>query len=96
MQWMFVFSFLLSICHGGIWIGIGLLVMNHLETFLSMILRKPIPENLINQEDYHKTRNVINAIGILLILVGIVTIIIGFATMIAGFRVPTPNFNFKF
>jgi hypothetical protein len=61
-----------------------------------MILRKPIPDNLINPEDFQKTKSVINVIGILLILIGIGTMIIGLSSMIAGFSMPSPNFNFKF
>jgi hypothetical protein len=93
---MLFFSFLLSICYGGIWIGLGLLVKNHLETVLSMILRKPIPDNLINPEDFQKTKSVINVIGILLILIGIGTMIIGLSSMIVSYSMPSPNFNFKF
>ena len=93
---MLFFSFLLSICYGGIWISVGLLVKNHLETVLSMILRKPNPENLINPEDFQKAKSVINVIGILLILIGIGTIVIGLSSMIAGFSMSSPNFNFKF
>ena len=61
-----------------------------------MVLRKPIPDNLINPDDFASTKNVINAIARLFIFVGIGTMVVGLATMIAGWDIPNPNFNFKF
>ncbi len=97
MKFMLVFTFFLSICYGGIWISIGLLLLNHLETVLSMIFRKPIPDNLISPQNLNNAKNVINVIGVLSILIGIATIILGLNTMVTGFNMSNqPNFNFNF
>ena len=96
MKTLLFFSFLLSVCHGGIWICSGLLVRNHFETILSMILRKPVPENMIDPEDSQRTKKVIDVIGLLLILIGIGTMIIGLTTMITGLGNLGANFNFKY
>lgn len=43
------FSFLVSLAKSGLWISVGILVKNHLETLLSFIIRKPVPDNLIEE-----------------------------------------------
>ncbi len=97
MKFMLVFTFFLSICYGAIWISIGLLLLNHLETVLSMVLRKPIPDNLINPQSLQNAKRVIKVIGVLLILIGIATIILGLNSMVTGFNMTNhPNFNFNF
>jgi hypothetical protein len=69
------FGFLLGICKGGLWICIGVLFGNHLETILSLILRKPIPEGLISPDDIKKTKILFKIMGLIIILIGIGQII---------------------
>jgi hypothetical protein len=92
---MMFLTFLLSICYGGIWISIGVLLRNHFETILSMIIRKPIPDNLIDPINFLKTKNVIKVIGVFLVIIGILTMIAGLTTFIVSCITPYSSFNFK-
>jgi hypothetical protein len=79
---MTILSLVLSLCYGGIWIAIGILLRNHLETILTMITRKPIPDDQTIPEDYQKTKQIIDIIGSLMILIGIGTILMGLSFLV--------------
>lgn len=96
MKFMMLLTFAVAACKGGIWIALGLLIRNHLEAFLALILRKPIPENLISQEEKDRTRKIYDFIGLLLVGIGVCVILIGLLTWIMSFRIPSGNFNFNF
>jgi len=95
MKFILFFTFIITICKGGIWIGFGVLIRNHFDTILSMIIRKPLPDGLIPSMNNEKIQKVIKLIGLLIIAIGISTIILGLSTMIAGHNMSN-NFNFKF
>jgi hypothetical protein len=90
---MLFFTFLLSLCYGGIWISAGLLVRNHFETVISMLFRKPIPDGLANSDDYLKAKAIINILGLLFIIIGVIIMIVGLFSLV-GF--PRSNINFNF
>ncbi len=96
MRFMLIFSFLITLCKGSIWIGVGLLLRNHMETIFSLISRKPHPEGLVKPEDYASTKGVFNIIGLLCVFIGIGVIILGISSMIAGFNAPYGQFPFRF
>ncbi len=96
MKFMMLLSFAIAACKGGIWIAFGLLIRNHLDSFLSLILRKSIPDNLISREESDRTRKIYDIIGLLLVGIGVCVILIGFITWIMSFRIPSGNINFNF
>jgi hypothetical protein len=96
MGFMLFISFFLSLFYGGIWICVGILLRNHLDTVVSFIMRRPIPEGLISPDDYGRMESVVRAIGLLFILIGIFTMILGLATGIASSSMQHTNFNYRF
>jgi len=96
MKFMMFLSFVVAACKGGIWIALGFIIRNHLEAFLSLILRKPIPENLISKEENDRTQKIYDLIGLLFVGIGVCVILIGLITWFMSFRIPSANFNFNF
>ena len=96
MKTFLFFTFLVSLAKSGLWISIGILIKNHLETLLSLLIRKPVPDNLIEKNNLETLNNVTKWIGIFIIVIGIGVALSAFATLIMGFRMPTNSFNFKF
>lgn len=90
---MLFFTFLLSLCYGGIWICAGVLVRNHFETVISMFFRRPIHEGIVNPDDYMKAKSVINILGLIFIIIGVLVMISGLFTF---FNFPGQNVNFNF
>ncbi|MFB6319989.1 hypothetical protein [Saccharicrinis sp. FJH54] len=84
MRTFFFIPFLLSLAKAGLRISIGLLIKDHFETILSFIIRKPIPEGLIDQYQYEKARNIIKWIGIFIIIIGAAIAVTAFSTMVMG------------
>lgn len=80
MRMMLFFTFLLSLCYGGIWICAGVLLRNHLEALISIIFRKPIPEGLTHPDDYLKAKSIINILGLIFIIIGVILMIVGLAS----------------
>ncbi|MCW3806877.1 hypothetical protein [Plebeiibacterium marinum] len=75
---------------------LGILIKDYIETFISMIIRKPIPDNLIDEQRYNSIHRVIKWIGIMIILCGVGMALLSLSTLIMGFNMPMNNFNFKF
>lgn len=96
MKIVLFFTFLLSLAKAGLWIAVGTLISKHFETLLSLIIRKPVPEDLIKPEKLIEANKVVNWIGIFILLIGIGLAIVGFVTFIASLGMPSTNFNFKF
>ena len=65
MKFLYFFTFLLSLCKGGIWISLGILLRNHFETVLALIVREPLPEELIDSYDKSKVVAIIQFIRII-------------------------------
>jgi len=63
---------------------------------MSFIIRKPIPDDLINNVKLKQAKFVIDWIGIFIILLGIGVILTGLFTLIFSFNVSSPSFNLKF
>ena len=75
---------LISLAKAGLWISIGLLIKDHFDTILSLIIRKPVPEDLIDQYHDEKVRNIIKWIGIFIIIIGAGIAVTSFSTMVMG------------
>jgi hypothetical protein len=86
-----IFALLITICKGGLWICIGVLFGNHLETILSLILRKPIPEGLISPDDIKKTKILFKIMGLIIILTELTLRFSGFARGSSDFIVLCSN-----
>lgn len=95
MKFLLFITFLITTCKGGLLIGLGVLIRNHFDSILSVILRKPIPDNLISEVDKEKIDKVIRIIGLLIIAIGVGTVILALSTMLAGTRM-TNNFHLNF
>ena len=96
MKIIFFFTFLVTLAKGCLWISIGTLINKHFETVLSMITRKPLPENLIHPEKLDLARQSIKWVGLFIVLIGVGLLISGLVTLIASFSVPSSNLNFNF
>ncbi|MCU4164433.1 hypothetical protein [Carboxylicivirga caseinilyticus] len=96
MKFILFITFLTSLAKAGLLIGLGILLKNHFETVLSTLIRKPIPEDLIERYSYEKMKEVIRWIGIFVMILGIGMAVIGLSTLIMGFQMPMNNFNFNF
>ena len=96
MKTFLFFTFLLSLTKSGLWISIGILVKNHFDTILSLIIRKPVPDNLIENSKLNSANNIIKWIGIFIIAIGIGVAVSALLTLIVSSRMPMSSFNFKF
>lgn len=72
--------------------SIGEILSNHLESFITMIVRKPTSEEF----DDAKVKRIIGRIGVCCKVIGVITIIVGIATLIIGLIMPGYNFNLNF
>lgn len=95
MRFMLIFSFLITLCKGSIWMGVGLLLRNHIETIFSLVSRKPNPEGLVDPKDFKSTKGIFNFIGLMCVFIGIGVIILGITRMIAGFGMNGGHFMFR-
>jgi hypothetical protein len=96
MKTILFFTFLMALVKSGLYISIGILVMNHIETLLSLITRKPVPDNLIEKNNLTTFYIVTRWIGIFIIAIGVGIGITALVTLIMGFRMQTHTFNFNF
>ncbi|GEM_PF-3576342 len=96
MKSFLLFTFLVSLAKSGLWISIGILIKNHFETLLSLLIRKPVQDNLIEKNNLDAFNNITKWIGIFIIVIGIGMALSAFAPLIMGFRMPTNSFNFNF
>lgn len=96
MKFTFFMTFLISVFKAWLWISSGILLRSHFETVLNLIIRKPVPEGLIEAEKYEMTKRNIRVIGSLLIAIGIGLIIMAFTVWYMSFQVPSNNFKINF
>lgn len=99
MRTILFFTFLVSLAKAGLLMTVGILVKNHFDTLLSIIVRKPIPEILIDSNKLEKTNHLIKWIGIFIIITAICMAVAAIFTFAIGARWPrmdTGNFNFNF
>ncbi len=94
MKALLFFTFFAALAKSGLWIGIGFLIKNHFNTLLSLIIRKPIPEDLIDANTLKNFNIIIKWIGIFIIIIGIAMALPAFATLKMGLSMPTLNINF--
>jgi hypothetical protein len=90
------FTFLTALAKSGLLISLGVLIRSHLDTVLSLIIRKPIPEDLISAERLSAASQVIRWIGFFIIALGIGLSIVSFSTMVVGMGMPSNVVNFRF
>ncbi|MFY0630135.1 MAG: hypothetical protein JXR05_07115 [Flavobacteriaceae bacterium] len=95
MKTILFFTFLISLAKSTIWILIGVLIKNHFETFWSLIIRRPVPENLINEDKLQVTNKLIHAIGVLFITIGVVLILVAIVTMSTSLSIANASNNFN-
>jgi len=96
MKFMMFLTFLLSACKGGIWIAGGLILRKHFDAFLSLILHKPAPENLVPESENTEIRKIFDVIGLLLMGIGAIIVLTGFVSWIMSFSIPSGNFKFNY
>ena len=93
MKLIFIFTFLIALFKGGILIGVGVLLRYHFVTFVSLIRRKELPDNLIWSGDYKRAMAVIRTIGLLITLTGVAIILLGLASLIVALSMPGGEFQ---
>ena len=97
MKALLILSVLSSLLKGGFLICFGLLIRNYFEPFISMLIRREIPEGLINDRDYYRTMILIQIIGTIIIIVGVIVIIAIIITWIKSQNMmSSANFKFDF
>jgi archaellum biogenesis protein FlaJ (TadC family) len=96
MKTFLLFAFLTSLAKSGLWITVGVLIKNHLESLLSLVTRKSMPNDIIEKNDFDKLNNVTKWIGLFIIFVGIGLALSAIVTFIMGLNMPTNRFNLKF
>jgi hypothetical protein len=79
----------------GLWISIGILVKTHFESFLSLIIGKPVPKNLIDKNNIEMVNNVTKWIGIFIIAIGVGVALSAFGALMMKCLMPSNNLNFK-
>jgi len=84
MKLQLFIGFITLLAKGAAIICIGEIIRSHFETVISMIIRRPIPENLISPENYNRAKMIISIIGILIIISGIFVILLGLFSLISG------------
>ncbi|MCX6225193.1 MAG: hypothetical protein NTV01_10690 [Bacteroidia bacterium] len=92
----FVISLFISLCKGGACIGLGILLLNYVESLVTLFTRRAVPEDLPDARSGNQAMPTIRFIGILFILLGIGIIILGSITMVAGISLGSQNLNLKF
>ena len=92
MEFNFFFTFVFSLAKAGLWISIGILVSKHMDTLLSLIIRRPLPEGLIKPEKLNSAKKVIKWIGIFTIIFGFGVALSGLATFVV--RILSTLLNF--
>ncbi len=95
MKFIFFLTFIVSALKGGLWILLGIIIKNHFDTAISLILRKPLPENLISPNNKKAIDLYIYKIGQILIIIGWIIILTAFSSWIVSFSMPGNNFNFN-
>lgn len=75
---------------------VGILIKNHLDAFLSLLTRKSMPSDVIEQSKVEPLNKVIRWVGLFIILFGIGMALMATAVFFMGSSMPTGNFNFKF
>ena len=88
-------SFLLTVIKGGILIGIGIIIKDYFNAFISKIVRGPIPKE-VNNDGNNKVDKIIRFIGLLIIILGSTIIIMSLSTWIIGKPGQSNGFNLKF
>ncbi len=96
MKSLLFFTFLSGLAKSIMIIFLGILIKDHIETLISMIIRKPIPDGLIDEQKYNSIHSVIKWIGIMIIILGVGQALMSLMTLFMGFNMPMNNFNFQF
>ncbi|MCU4157830.1 hypothetical protein J1N10_17785 [Carboxylicivirga sp. A043] len=96
MKFFILNAFIISIAKSGLLICLGLIIMNHFESTLSLISRKPLSDNLIQPQNLEALNKVLKWVGICIIVLGISMAINGLATIFVGMNMPSKSFNFNF
>lgn len=96
MKTLLFFSLLLSLAKSGLWITVGILIKNHLESTLTLLTRKPMPDGIIEKNNFEKLTKVTKWIGIFIIIVGIGLALSAIATFIMQYTMSMNRPNLPF
>ncbi|TKG94049.1 hypothetical protein EYV94_14945 [Puteibacter caeruleilacunae] len=95
MTFIFFLAFLMAVCKGGILIALGLLLRKYFTTVLNLFIRKPLPENFMESDEYQKTNVFIKTIGFFVLCIGVIIILQGFSTWIVALHQHHIPFSIK-
>jgi len=96
MKIAFLFSLIISLCKGGAWIGLGLLLRDHFDSLITLVTRRDVQEDRAQARTNDSTMKMIKFIGLLFIILGIAIMVMGLYTVIAGSRFGFANLDMKF
>ncbi len=96
MKFILLNALIVTIAKSGLLICLGFIIMNHFESTLSLISRKPLPDNLIQPQNLEALNKVLKWVGICIIVLGISMAINGLAIIFWGVNMPSNSFNFNF
>ncbi len=85
-------SFVITIAQGLLTYTVGELLMNHVESVITLITRKPLNKE-INE---YQVKEILRVIGRYCKIIGALTIIVGIITLIMGLRMPFDSFRLNF
>ncbi len=89
-------TFLVSFLKAWLWIAVGTLIRNHIETVFTMISRKSLANGLIEPTKYELTKKGFRIIGGITMAIGIILMVLAFVTLYLSFNLPSGNFKLNF
>ena len=96
MKVTILLGLIISFCKGFAWIAIGTVLVRHLESFITLVTRREVPEIMPDTGRNNMALPILKLIGVLIIIIGITTLVVGSVSFIAGFSAGGQNFNLKF
>ena len=96
MKISFIISLFITLCKGGAWIGLGILLRDHFDSFITLVTRRNVPEDQSYTDFSGQAMRIIKLVGLLFMLLGIAVIVMGLVTVIMGSRFGFTNADFKF
>jgi hypothetical protein len=96
MKIAFVISLFITLCKGGAWIGLGLLLRDHFDSFITLVTRRNVPEDQSYTDFSGQAMKIIKLVGLLFVLLGIAIMVMGVVTVIVGSGFGLTNAGFKF
>lgn len=93
---MFIFSFVMSILEGLLYIFIGKIFCYHWEDLVYTITGRQVEEDIKNNKKYIQGIFSVQNVGVVLIFIGIATMVTAVVTLIVAGNMSRGNVRFNF